>query len=112
MKVIAGIKILGSRVCYRGRPVGRTPHCCRLSTEEEEQRKSSTSTEEYVAEDPADDSMKLTSANVLDWWMLFDSQTSCSFCLSWDRVSCTVFREVSTEEGNVDAYSFQIFPLA
>lgn len=43
-------------------------------------------------------SMNPTSANVFDWWMLFVSKTSCSFCLSWDRVSCTDFREASTAE--------------
>lgn len=39
----------------------------------------------------------LTWANVLDWCMLLASQTACSFCLSWDRVSCTDFRELSTK---------------
>ena len=50
-------------------------------------------------EDPDDRrSMNPTSANVFDWWMLLVSKTSCSFCLSWDRVSCTDFREASTAE--------------
>lgn len=54
---------------------------------------------EYVAENPDDRCrMCLTSANVFDWWMLFVSQTPCSFCFSWDRVSCTDFKDESTGE--------------
>ena len=57
---------------------------------------------ESVAEDPEDRrSTNLTSANVFDWWMLLESQTSCSFCLSRDRVSCTNFRDARTEEEEI-----------
>lgn len=50
-------------------------------------------TRDPVPEIPDDRCVRLTSA---DWWVLLASQDSCSFCLSWDRVSCTDFREAST----------------
>lgn len=54
------------------------------------------STREHEPEVPHDSwGVGLTSA---DWGLLFTSQASCSFCLSWDRVSCTDFKEASTGE--------------
>lgn len=51
---------------------------------------------EHEPEVPDDGwAFRLTSA---DWWLLLASQVSCSFCLSWDRVSCTDFKEASTVE--------------
>lgn len=44
--------------------------------------------------------IRLTSA---DWWLLLTSQASCSFCLSWDRVSCTDFKEASTVEQGTES---------
>lgn len=95
--VIAGVKILCSWICYWRRPVGWMSRCCRLKEGGTHKAQHQKPTREYVPENPDDwCSMKLTSVNVLDWWTLV-SQTSCSFCLSCDRVSCTDFREASTE---------------
>lgn len=117
--IITGIKILGGRICYWRRPVGRITDCWRLTTEEEKRGRNtenhpSETKGEYVPENPDDrHSLYLTSANLFDWWVLLVSQTSCSFCLSWDRVSCTDFKEASTGDrflkkgfrGNLDVHS-------
>lgn len=94
--VIAGIKVLGRWVCHWRRAVGRPPRHHRLKRGE---------IREINQQDPwgnvwcraPETAVKLTSASVFDRWTLFVSQTSCSFCLSSDRVSCTDFRDVSTE---------------
>lgn len=86
--IITGIKILCSWVCHRRGPLGGITHAWRL--EEEGRRKM---TRDPVPEIPDDRCVRLTST---DWWVLLASQDSCSFCLSWDRVSCTDFREAST----------------
>lgn len=43
--------------------------------------------------------LNLTSVSVFELWTLLASQISCTFCLSWDRVSCTDFKDASTVEG-------------
>lgn len=83
--------------------------CSQLGADEEEEGGTQRITQEHVPDNPDDRRrITLTSAIVVDWWMLLVSQTSCSFCLSWDRVSCTDFKEVSTEGNNMkSAWVFQ-----
>lgn len=114
--VIAGIKILCSRICNWRRPVGWIPHSCRLTMhgEKEEGGRNSKSHKEGRPKGLRCIT-RLTSANVLDWWMLFVSQICCSFCFSRDRVSWTDFREASTEKAEGHAKVLMsvhnLFPL-
>lgn len=100
--VIAGVKILRSRIGHWRGPVGWRPRCCRLTTKKEKEGRTWKRSRQQpwgnMCQRSHKTGMSLTSAKVFDWWMLLVSQTSCSFCLSWDSVSCTELREASTEE--------------